>query len=350
MKIKLANLHISHIGACLPERRVSIMDYAGSFTEKEVKRIKKTTGVEAVHVSADDMCSSDYDVAMAKRLMAETGLAGADFDGIVFISQTPDYKVPGTSVILQDRLGLPKESVAFDINYGCSGYVYGLYQASLLVSSGSCKRVLVFSGDTQLKMIHEQDRANRMVLGDGFAVTVVEQGSDEMCFAIHSDGSGCRAIFLEAGGYRMPKSESTAEPVVMKNGQTRWPEYTYMDGMEIMNFALSEVPSLVKETLELAGWQKEEVGLFAMHQANKMILEFLAKRIGTDMEHLPLTMEEMGNTVSASVPLMLTEKHRELEERNGLEKVVICGFGVGLSWGAVTANLSDTKIFDTWII
>ena len=350
MKIKLANLRISHIGACLPEKRVSIMDYADSFTEKEVKRIKKTTGVEAVHEAADNMCSSDYDVAMAERLMAETGLTGADFDGIVFISQTPDYKVPCTSVILQDRLGLPKESVAFDINYGCSGYVYGLYQAALLVSSCSCKRVLVFSGDTQIKMVHEQDRANRMVLGDGFAVTVVEQGNDEMCFNIHPDGSGCRAIFLEAGGYRLPKSEATVEPVTMENGQVRWPEHVYMDGMEIMNFALSEVPPLVQETLDYAGWQKDEVGLYATQQANKMILEFLAKRIGTDREHMPITMEEMGNTVSASVPLMLTEKHEEIEARGGFEKVLICGFGIGLSWGAVTANLSKTKIFDTWII
>ena len=148
----------------------------------------------------------------------------------------------------------------------------------------------------------------------------------------------------------MPKSEATAEPVTMKNGQLRWPECTYMDGMEIMNFALSEVPPLVEETLELAGWQKEEIGLFAMHQANKMILEFLAKRIGTDREHMPITMEEMGNTVSASVPLMLTEKHGEIEARGGFEKVLICGFGIGLSWGAVTADLSKTKIFDTWII
>lgn len=350
MKIKLSNLKISHIGACLPEKRVSIMDYAESFSAREVKRIKKTTGVEAVHVSAEDMCSSDYDVAMFERLMKETGLTGADFDGIVFISQTPDYRVPGTSVILQDRLGLSKDSVAFDINYGCSGYVYGLYQASLLVSSGSCKRVLVFSGDTQLKMIHEQDRGNRMVLGDGFAVTVMEQGSDEMCFAIHSDGSGYQAIFMEAGGYRLPKSEATVEPVTMKNGLPRWPEYTYMDGMDIMNFALSEVPPLVKETLEFAGWQEDEVGLFAMHQANQMILEFLAKRIGVTMDRMPVTMKEMGNTVSASVPLMLTEKHGELKEKRAMEKVLICGFGVGLSWGAVTANLSETKIYDTWII
>lgn len=348
MKVKFRNLKISHIAACLPKERISIMEYAKNFTEKEVKRIKKTTGVEAVHIAPDDMCSSDYHVLNAKRLMTETGLTGADFDGIVLITQTPDYRVPATSVILQDRLGLSKESVAFDINYGCSGYVYGLYQAALLISSGSCKRVLIFSGDNHLRMIHKDDRANRMVLGDGFAVTVMEQGDDDMNFIIYSDGSGYRAIFMEAGGFRMPETAETKKPVVEKNGQTRWPNCTYMDGLEIMHFALSFVPPLIDKILEYAGWTKEETDLFAMHQANRIILEFLAKRIGVDLERLPIALEDTGNTVSATIPIMLTKKHKEFEETNRLQKTIICGFGIGLSWGAATADLSETKIYDTW--
>ena len=350
MKVKLANLQISHIAAGLPQRVIDISEYEQFFTEKEVKRIKKSTGVESVHLADESMCTSDYAVLLAKRLMAESGLSGDDFDGIVFISQTPDYRVPATSVILQNRLGLPQSAVAFDINYGCSGYVYGLYQAALLVSSGSCRRVLVFTGDTQIRMIHEQDRGNRMVLGDGFALTVVERGEQEMCFNIHSDGSGYQYIFMEAGGWRLPKSDETAKAVEDKHGHPRWPEYTYMDGLEIMNFALSQVPPLVKETLEYAGWTVEEVGTFAMHQANQLILEFLAKRIGVTMEKMPITLKHMGNTVSASVPLMLAEKHVELAQADSLSKVLICGFGVGLSWGAVTVDLSGTKIYNTWIM
>lgn len=348
MKVTLSNLKISHIAAGLPKKIVSISEYEAFFTEKEIKRIKKSTGVESVHVAAEDKCTSDYAVMLAERLMEENGLTGEDFDGIVFISQTPDYRVPATSVILQDRLGLSQSSVAFDINYGCSGYIYGLYQAALLLSSGSCQRVLVFTGDTQIRMIHEQDRGNRMVLGDGFAVTVMERGTQSMCYNIHSDGSGYRYILMEAGGWRMPKSERTAEPVTDRHGHPRWPEYTYMDGLEIMNFALNQVPPLVKATLEYAGWNSEEVGTFAMHQANRLILEFLAKRIGVGMDRMPIVMKHMGNTVSASVPLMLTEKHRELERKDALKKVLICGFGVGLSWGAATADMSETVIHDTW--
>lgn len=348
MKTKFKNLKISHIAACLPKERFSIMDYAENFTEKEVKRIKKTTGVDFVHIAPDNMCSSDYHVLMTKRLMAETGLTGKDFDGIALITQTPDYRAPATSVILQDRLGLPKDAVAFDINYGCSGYVYGLYQAAMLISSGSCKRVLIFSGDNHLRMIHKDDRANRMVLGDGFAVTVMEPGDDDMNFVIYSDGGGYRAIFMEAGGFRMPETEETKKPVIEKNGQTRWPNCTYMDGLEIMHFVLSAVPPMINEILDYAGWKKEEVGLFAMHQANRMMLEFLAKRIGVDLNHLPIAMEDMGNTVSATVPIMLTKKRAQITKNNNLEKTIISGFGIGLSWGAATANLSRTNIYDTW--
>lgn len=350
MKVKLANVKASYIAAGLPEKTIFLTEYEKFFTEKEVKRIKKSTGVESVHIADETMCTSDYAVLLAKKLMAESGLSPGDFDGIVFISQTPDYRVPATSVILQDRLGLPRSTVAFDINYGCSGYVYGLYQAALLVSSGSCQRVLVFTGDTQIRMIHEQDRGNRMVLGDGFALTVVERGAQEMCFNIHSDGSGYQYIFMEAGGWRLPKSEETAKAVKDKHGHPRWPEYTYMDGLEVMNFALSQVPPLVKETLEYAGWRAEEVGTFAMHQANQLILEFLARRVGVSLEKVPIALKHMGNTVSASVPLMLSEKHEELAEAGRMEKVLICGFGVGLSWGAVTVDLSQTVIYDTWIL
>ena len=341
---------MSHIATGLPEKVVQITEYKKFFETDAIRRIMKSTGVESVHIAEDKMCTSDYDVEIAKRLMEKIGLTGKDFDGIVFISQTPDYVVPATSVIMQDRLGLQKTSVAFDINYGCSGYVYGLYQAALLISSNSCNRVLVFSGDTQVRMIHEEDRADRMVLGDGFAVTVVEKGSNDMYFNINSDGSGYRYIIMEAGGFRNPKTSETAKPVTDSKGNIYWPEYSYMDGMEIMNFALTEVPILINETLEYVGWAKDEVGVFAMHQANQLILQFLAKRLKISPEKMPIAMKDVGNTTSASVPLMLAQKHEELKNNDALKKVVICGFGVGLSWGTVATDLSSTMIHDTWII
>ena len=348
MKVKLQGVKISNIAVGLPAKKINISDYASFFDAKSIKRIMESTGVDTVHVAADGKCSSDYFVELGKKLMSESGLKSSDFDGVILVFQTPDYIAPPTCTIVQDRLGLPQSSVAFDINYGCTGYIYGLYQAALLVSSGSCRRVLMFVGDTQITTLHEEDRANRMILGDGFAVTVVEQGNDEMCFQIYSDGSGYKLLITEAGGRRMPKSAETSKPYVDENGYKHWPEHTHMDGMGIMNFALKRVPPLVKDSLEYAGWSKESIDVFAFHQANKIILKFLQRRIGVTEDKLPITLETVGNTAGASIPITIALKYEELIAKSTLERVLFCGFGIGLSWGTATANLSKTKIYKPW--
>ena len=347
LKVKLSGLKISHIAASLPKKKFNITDYASFFSAKDVKRIMESTGVETVHVAEDNLCSSDYFVATAEKLMQESGLKPNDFDGVILVFQTPDYIAPPTSTIIQDRLGLPKSSVAFDINYGCTGYIYGLYQAALLVSSGSCKRVLMFVGDTQIRSLHEEDRANRMVLGDGFAVTVIEQGDGEMTFNINTDGSGYKFLITEAGGCRLPKSEETAKPAVDANGNTYWREHTYMDGVAIMEFVLKRVPPLVEDSLAYVGWEKNSVGIFALHQANSMILNFLRRRLKVDKQRLPIALKDTGNVAGASIPMALAMSKNNFAVKD-FEKVLFCGFGIGLSWATATANLSATKIYDTW--
>ncbi len=348
MKVKLNGLKISHIATSLPKKIVYMRDYEEFFSAKDIKRIIESTGVESVHVSETDKCTSDYYVATAKKLLEASGLTTEDFDGVVAVLQTPDYILPTTATILQDRIGLPQSCVAFEINYGCTGYIYALYQAALLVSSGSCKRVLAFVGDTHVRTVHEEDRANKMILGDGFAVTVVERGTDEMTFQIMSDGSGYKHLIIEAGSFRIPKSEKTSVPFVDENGNTHWLENLYMDGMEIMNFALKRVPPLVKDSLAYVGWDKDSVGAFVFHQANELILRFLRKRIGIDVARFPIEMKNIGNTAGATIPLTLSLHYDELMKRNALEKVLLCGFGVGLALGTVTANLSNTKFYGPW--
>ncbi len=350
MKVKLKGLQISNIAVGLPKETLNIRDYEKFFSAKDIKRIMESTGVESVHVAAKGMCSSDYFVELGKKLMEESNLKSTDFDGVILVFQTPDYIAPPTCTIVQDRLGLPKSSVAFDINYGCTGYIYGLYQAALLVSSGSCRRVIMFVGDTQIATLHEDDRANRMILGDGFAATVIEQGQNEMCFQIYSDGSGYKFLITEAGGFRMPKNEETKKSYTDEHGYVHWPEHTHMDGMEIMNFALKRVPPLVRESLEYAGWEKESTDLFVFHQANKIILKLLQRRIGVSEEKMPITLKTVGNTAGATMPITLSLKNEELRAKSALERVLFCGFGIGLSWGTATANLSETKIYKPFII
>ena len=347
MKVKLNGVKISHIATSVPKKIVRMSEYEKFFSAKDIKRIMQSTGVESVHVADENLCSSDYYAETAKKLMAESGFKPDDFDGLVMVFQTPDYIVPTAATIMQDRLGLPKSTVAFEINYGCTGYIYGLYQASLLISSGSCQRVLVFVGDAHVRTLHEEDRANRMILGDGFAVTIVERGEDEFAFQIFSDGSGYKQLIIEAGGFRMPKSEKTAEPIVDAEGNTHWLEYTFMDGMAIMNFSLKQVPPLIEDSLKFAGWEKNSVGLFALHQANGLILDFLRRRIKVEPERCPITMKNTGNTAGSTIPIMLSKCHKNFSA-DQLEKVLMCGFGVGLSLGTAAVNLSNTKIYDTW--
>lgn len=340
MKVKLNGLKISHIAAGLPKKKISVFDYAEIFGERKIKKISQSTGVEFLHVAEENLCASDYSEILAKYLMKETGFTPQDFDGIVFISQTPDYIMPATSITLQDRLNLPTTSVAFDINYGCNGYIYGLYQASMLIATGSCNRVLIFTGDTKRRLLAEDDRSTQLIMGDGFSATIMERGTDEICFNIHSDGSGSADGIVQAGSFRCPK-------IFDKDSDLYRLNFLHMNGVKMMDFVTSRVPDLILETLEYVGWKKSDVGVFALHQVNKLFLIDIAEKLNIPAERMPITLQETGNTGSASIPLMFSKEHISLTEKNFLEKVLLCSFGVGLSWGAATVNLSETKIFDT---
>lgn len=340
MKVKLSGLKISHIAAGLPKKKISVFDYADIFGERKIKKIADSTGVEFLHASEENLCASDYGEILAQYLMKETGLAPQDFDGIVFISQTPDYIMPATSITLQDRLHLPITSVAFDINYGCNGYIYGLYQAGMLIATKSCRRVLIFTGDTKRRLLAEDDRSTQLIMGDGFSVTVMERGTDEICFNIYSDGSGAADGIVQAGSFRCPK-------IFDEHSDRYRLNFLHMNGVKMMDFVTSRVPDLILETLEYADLKISDIGVFALHQVNKLFLVDIAEKLNISLERLPITLQNSGNTGSASIPLMLSKEHKNLAGKNFLEKVLLCSFGVGLSWGAATANLSETKIFDT---
>jgi 3-oxoacyl-[acyl-carrier-protein] synthase-3 len=266
-----------------------------------------------------------------------------DVDGIVFVSQTPDHILPATSVCLQHRLGLPTSAPAFDIPYGCSGYIYGLFQAALLIHAGACRNVLVCAGDTISRFIHPKDRSVRMVFGDAGTATLVSRGTGTAAFTICSDGSGAEQLIIPAGGCRIPKSAATAAESVAQDGNTRSPENIFMNGAEIMNFALREVPLAIDAVLALAGWEKESVGIYGLHQANKFMVDYLAKKARLPKGSAPVGMARTGNSGPASIPQMLTAVREEFPpERRA--RAVFCGFGVGLSWGACAVELGGTVI------
>ncbi len=338
-------IHIRGIAAALPRQELNLRDLEGRFGGEEVARIMATTGIQAVRVAPPEMCASDLCEAAARRLLAETDLAPADLDALVFVSQTPDYPLPATAACLQERLGLPKSAAVFDLNCGCTGFIYGLLQACLLTNAGA-KRVLVLAGDTSTRLVNLGDKSVRMIFGDAGSAAIIEPGPDAAVIAVKTDGSGARHLIIPAGGARRPVDAGTAEETVDDSGNRRSARDLFMDGMEVMNFTLREVPPVIEETLARAGWPRESVGAYVLHQANRFILDYLRKKMKLPTEVWPVTMERTGNTGPASIPLALAVDRERLQREGRLARCLLCGFGVGLSWGAAAVDLSRTTILD----
>ncbi|MFO8055070.1 MAG: 3-oxoacyl-[acyl-carrier-protein] synthase III C-terminal domain-containing protein [Bacteroidales bacterium] len=217
----------------------------------------------------------------------------------------------------------------------------------MLIQAGACRRVLVCAGDTNSKLIHPLDKQVRMVFGDAGSAALVEaSASSDWPFVIGTDGTRGDALKIPAGGCRQPCSEFSRRAKQDKQGNTRTDENLFMDGMEIMNFSLREIPPAIEALLAKRGWEKEEVGVYALHQANKFMVDYLRRKMKLPAEAVPMGIETMGNTGPASIPLLLTLKHEQLIAARGLDKTVMCGFGVGLSWAATAGNLSDTVFPD----
>ena len=343
MECRFENIELRGVAASLPAQLVELRTLAADFGETEVQRIIASTGIEAVRIAPPSVTASDLCELAGRELLREMRVEPAEVDGIVFVSQTPDFSLPATSICLQHRLGLPKSAPAFDIPSGCSGYIYGLLQSCLLISSGACRQVLVCAGDTISRYIHPKDRSVRLLFGDAGSATLVARGNGAISFALYSDGSGASHLIIPAGGSRQPRTADTGIAKPDRDGNLRSLDNIYMNGAEIMDFALRTVPKLLDQVLTLAGWAKESVGLYAMHQANKFMIDYLARISRLPKGTVPVGMGRTGNAGPASIPLLLTVKREEFPAERRV-RAVFCGFGVGLSWGGCAVSLGSTVI------
>jgi 3-oxoacyl-[acyl-carrier-protein] synthase-3 len=345
MKVHIEGINIKSISSCLPKNILKLEDLKNEFGESEVNKIIKTTGITSVRVVDDITTTADLCEFAAKKLIELNSINTDEIDALIFVSQTADYKLPQTSHILQNKLHLKEDTICFDFPIGCNGYIYGLFQASVLINSKACKKVLLLSGDTTTKVINNKDRSLKMVFGDGGSATLIEIGTDVLSFIIYSDGAQYKDLIIPDGGSRNPYNIQSNKLTYDEDGNGRSPMNLYMDGMAIFNFAIKRVPPLIDEILSYSGWEKEKVDLFALHQANKFMIDYLRKKCKISIDKMPVVVDGIGNTGPATIPLLLTES---ILENNKLNKVVLCGFGVGLSWGAVTCNLSNTNIIKTF--
>lgn len=353
MKHSFTHLRIRAIAAAIPRQRLNLRELGARHGREEVERIIATTGIESVRVAPPGVCASDLCVAAAQGILNATGILPSAIDAVVFISQTPDYRLPATSATLQHRLGLPQDALAFDLNSGCAGYIYGLLQAALLLTSGCCRRVLVLAGDTTTRLIHPDDKSVRMVFGDAGSATLVDAGAPEgeaaagpLHLCLKTDGGGAPFLMVPAGGFRQPADPEAAAVRDDGNGNRRAALDLFMDGMEILNFSMREVPPAVDNALALAGWNRQDTGAFILHQANRFMVEYLRRKMQLPSAAVPVTMKDTGNTGPASIPLALALDHSRLAAEQRLQRCVLCGFGSGLAWGAAAVDLSQTLILD----
>ncbi|MDF3887828.1 ketoacyl-ACP synthase III [Cupriavidus basilensis] len=335
------NARILDLAGYLPENILSNEDLAKIYPEWPAEKIFSKTGIVSRHIAAIDQTASDLAYEAARKLFHQGAVSPDEVDFIILCTQAPDYILPTTACILQDRLGISKRAGAVDVNLGCSGFVYGLSIAKGLIETGAARCVLLLTADTYSKYIHSHDKSVRTLFGDGAAATAIvadDSGENSIGpFVFGTDGSGAKNLIVEAGSFRRPKDEGSALERKDDSGNIRTAENIFMNGAEVMAFSLREVPKAMDLLLEKGGCDKAEINFFVLHQANKFMLEALRKKLRIPAEKMPICVEKNGNTVSSTIPLTLIEmREKGLLELN--DRLVLLGFGVGYSWAGCILN------------
>ena len=318
---------IGPIAIHLPEMVEDNDRLESEFPKWNMDLVYAKTGIRARHIAAADQCASDLGVAAAEKLFSRHEIDRRSIDFLLFCTQTPDYPLPTTACLVQDRLGLPTSMGALDFNLGCSGFVYGLSLADGLIRSGAARRVLLITAETYSKYIDASDRSLRTIFGDGAAATLIEAAAEPSLgsFVFGTDGRGADSLMVAEGGAR-PKADA-----LQPRKRKRWPSSLYMDGPELVKFTLGVVPPLVDRLLKSARWSRDRVDMYLMHQATTFMIEHLRSRLKLEQEKVPMALKEYGNTVSSTIPLLMHDLRESGRLRPGKNTLLI-GFGVGFSW------------------
>lgn len=347
-KVHIEGIDIKAIVTTVGDKKVTIEEeaYNYGYDEKMIKRLKKRMGFKSRYIVSSHICTSDLCVQSAEKIFEK--FDKSKIEALIFVSQTPDYKAPSTAIIMQDRLGLSQEVVAYDVNLGCSGFISGLFQAYSFINAG-LNSVLLCVGDVASNFSYFKDKNLTPLMGDAGSAILIERGVGKADFVLHSDGSGYEHLIIPEGGCKNPFSQDSLEPKEYEDGTRRGVDM-YMNGGEIFNFTLKVVPTMFEELFEFSGINKEKIDYFVLHQANKYILQNIAKKLELGDDKLPMdTMTIYGNQNSASIPGTVNGFLSNEFSKKRL-KTIFAGFGIGLSWGACLVDID--KIYaphiQTW--
>ena len=326
---------ISSIAYYLPDFVLDNQMLSKEHPEWEAEKISQKTGIYQRHIAAKDEFAGDMALQAAKKLFAENEIRPSSIDFILYCTQSPDYFLPTTACILQDKLGIPTTSGALDFNLGCSGYIYGLALAKGLLISRIANRVLLITSETYSKYIHARDKSNKTIFGDAASATLIskDDGVYEIGeFSFGTDGRGAENLMVKAGGTRFKDAKGL--DVLDEGGFfVRNDENLFMNGPAIFSFTSSSVPKLVDQVIKANKLALNEIDYFLFHQANRYMLDFIRKKIGIAQEKFIYYLENVGNTVSSTIPIALKE---ECLDRQKHGTILLAGFGVGYSWGGCT--------------
>lgn len=337
MMQEISGVKVTSIACCVPKQVKKNIDVQG-YDRERIEKIIQTTGVEERRVCDAGCCASDLCLEAANHIINRLQIDRNEIGALIFVSQTPDYRLPATACVLHSKLGLPIETFAFDVNLGCSGYIYGTYLSSLVLQHSKKKYALLLVGDVITNYCSDRDASTVFLFGDAGSASLLEKCTKDakICFSLGTDGSGWRNLVVPAGGFRQPSNALTSFLHADNAGNSRSDEHLFMDGMEIFNFAISSVVPHIQEMIDTY----PRITSVFFHQANRYMLEFMRKSLKIDREIFHYSLQSFGNTSSASIPLTICHNKAEAD----LTRVLLCGFGVGYSWGSMLADLSETEV------
>jgi 3-oxoacyl-[acyl-carrier-protein] synthase-3 len=341
-KIIVTGSSIAGVVSCVPAWQVENNYFFDKFGEVAVNDAVKMIGVQKRRWVSGNTTTRDLCFNAGKRLLNELDWSPSSIDVLIFVSQTPDYRLPASACILQSDLGLPNASIAFDINLGCSGYPHALWLGMTMIQTGAARRVLLAVGDTISKIINPNDRTTALLFGDAGTVTALEADylNNHTHFVMGTNGQGMRNLIVPTGAFKNYAVELD-DRLNDKN-----PAFLFMDGAEIFNFTLQSVPPLVNQTIEFSAKTPNDYDAFLFHQANLFMIKHLIKKSKLPSEKVPINIDEFGNTSSASIPLLMTTTMREQLKNNSLQ-LAMFGFGVGYSWASASIKVGNLKVIET---
>lgn len=343
INFKLPNIRISGVVGSIPTNIVEVDSFSDKFGIEIVEKFKNISGIRQFRKAIKEQTASDLSFIAAQKIIKKKSIKPEKIGALIFASHSLDYRRPATACVLHKRLGLSKDCVAFDINMGCSSFVYGLITICSLMNSSNINKALLLVGETNSKNVSADDQGLAMLMGDGGGAVLLEKttGHETIDGCLKSDGEGYKAVIIPAGGYR--NMDASNQQYIFPDGNKRTLYNTYMNGVDVFNFTISDIPQTIKEFLDFTGKSINEYDCIVLHQANKYILNIISQRIKGSMEKIPISLDRYGNTSSASIPLTISDKYGASND-SMIIKTLMSGFGVGLSWGVVSADINTDDI------